>query len=61
MSTESQEMYPKKGARTLIAMLYKMDAEEKKKEQQPEVNSGPAPLPSEVNPPITRADFKGDE
>ena len=25
------------------------------------VESGPAPLPSEVNPPITRADFKGDE
>lgn len=58
MSTESQEMYPKKGARTLIAMLYKMDAEEKKREQQPEVDSGPAPLPSEVDPPITRDDFQ---
>ena len=39
-------------------MLYKMDAEEKKKEQQPEVDSGPAPLPSEVDPPITRDDFQ---
>ena len=50
------------GIPLIFAMLAKKREEKEDKQYQfVPVEYGPAALPSEVNPPITKADFKGDE